>query len=118
EEHRDLDRPALRILRLLRPRRACREQQENRGQGHISADQFRFYCSTSASVTRRPSRADLMPARITASDAVLFSPSISGSPSPRTARLNSSSSSTIGSFSAHGTGLALVSPRRRTRRPL
>ena len=45
-----------------------------------------------------PSPADLMPASITASERVLRSPSISGSPSPRTARANSSSSSTIGSF--------------------
>src|SRR5437667_4154 len=46
----------------------------------------------------RPSFAERIPARSTASDAVPRSPSISVSASPRTAAANSSSSSTMGTF--------------------
>ena len=64
--------------------------------------------SISATSTRRPSRAERMPARTTASDRVAYSPPTSCRPWPRTAAANSSSSSTRVSFFAQGTAAGVV----------
>ena len=61
-------------------------------------EQKGFHARISLTSTLRPSFAERIPARSTASDAVPRSPSISGPASPRTAAANSSSSSTMGSF--------------------
>src|ERR1700722_2909061 len=71
----------------------------------------------SATSTRRPSRAERMPARITASDVVAYSPPTSGLPPPRTAAANSSSSSAGVSLLANGMLTGRSSPRLSIRRP-
>src|SRR5205085_3079158 len=85
EEHRDLDRAALREWVFL----AIGAEGEPRRQ-----EQEPVHPRISLTSTRRPSFAERMPARMTASDAVARSPFISGSDRPRTARANSYSSST------------------------
>src|SRR5262249_17978644 len=64
---------------------------------------FQSPANNSATSTRRPSCAERMPARTTASDLVAYSPPTSCRPCPRTAAANSSSSSTRVSFPAHCT---------------
>src|ERR1700694_1843150 len=108
EQDGDLERPFLRIGNILRPGvkgEECKKKDKD------------LHARISFTSTRRPSFAERMPARITASEAVLRSPSISGSASPRSAAANSSSSSTIGSLLVQATGSARVAPRFKTRRP-
>src|SRR5438552_2695154 len=89
EQDGDLERSLLRIGNILRPGVKGEEREKKDKDLHARI---------SLTSTLRPSFAERIPARSTASDAVPRSPSISGSASPRTATANSSSSSTMGSF--------------------
>ena len=104
-------------------RSRCASQHESQSEQKSPVTAFmvvpplQSFCHHFRHLDRRPSRADRIPARTTASERVAESPPISGAPSPRTAAANSSSSSTNVSLFAQGTSTDLVSPRLSSRKP-